>query len=395
MSINYASGLSEYTNKGVCGLPEFVDDAAVLKQNVNKLYRLMRESKFTVVHTGAGISTSVGIPDFRGPKGVWTLEKLGQRPTVSVPFEKAVPSPAHRILVELEKQNIIHYLITQNIDGLHLRSGFPRDRLSMLHGDMFIEVCDKCGTFFLRNTPSATMGLRQTNTLCSYVKPSGRCCRGKLCDTILDWESDLPQLDYARAIESSKYDVFIYLYSLFRRAELHICIGTSLQMYPAASLPLLPTPPKRARNSTKFQSSKLVIINLQRTKLVRHAYLNIHATADYVLGEIARCFGISLPSLQRSSDIKPFTPLIVLRSVHATPDESLPWRFLPHPTHGSGINFHHSVATAKQDPSLASEEHCHRLMLPYCKPDDQYCLTAPFKRTKLEGSTGCPMSEIN
>ncbi|KAF7255263.1 hypothetical protein EG68_09169 [Paragonimus skrjabini miyazakii] len=383
MSVNYASGLSEYINKGVCGLPEFVDDVTVLKQNVNKLYRLMRDSKFTVVHTGAGISTSVGIPDFRGPKGVWTLEKLGQQPTVSVPFEKAVPSAAHRILVELEQRNIIHYLVTQNIDGLHLRSGFPRDRLSILHGDMFIEVCDKCGTFFVRNTPSTTMGLRQTNTLCSYVKPSGRCCRGKLCDTILDWESDLPQLDYARAIESSK------------RAELHICIGTSLQMYPAASLPLLPTPPKRAHNSMKFQSSKLVIINLQRTKLVRRACLNIHATADYVLGEIARSFGISLPSVQCSSDIKPFTPIIVLRSVHTTPSESLPWRLLPHPTHGSGINFQHSVATAKQDPSLASEEHCHRVILPYCKSDDQYSATAPFKRTKLEGGTDCPMSEIN
>ncbi|OON16377.1 transcriptional regulator, Sir2 family [Opisthorchis viverrini] len=139
MSVDYASGLSEYANKGVCGLPEFFDDTTTLESKIDELYRLMVESAYTVVHTGAGISTSVGIPDFRGPKGVWTLEKLGEKPTVSVSFEKATPSLAHRILVELERKNLIHYLITQNIDGLHFRSGFPRNRLSILHGDMFLE----------------------------------------------------------------------------------------------------------------------------------------------------------------------------------------------------------------------------------------------------------------
>lgn len=69
MSVSYASGLSYYANKGVCGLPEYTDTPSVLETKLNELYQLMRRSQFTVVHTGAGISTSSGIPDFRGPNG--------------------------------------------------------------------------------------------------------------------------------------------------------------------------------------------------------------------------------------------------------------------------------------------------------------------------------------
>lgn len=106
--------------------------------------------------------------------------------------------------------------MTQNIDGLHLRSGFPRDRLAILHGDMFLESCSACGTLYARSTPSGSVGLRQSSVVCTYLKPNKRCCRyaniylcninnrGKLRDTILDWEDDLPLLDYNLAIEQSK-----------------------------------------------------------------------------------------------------------------------------------------------------------------------------------------------
>uniref|UniRef100_A0A0X3Q452 protein acetyllysine N-acetyltransferase n=1 Tax=Schistocephalus solidus TaxID=70667 RepID=A0A0X3Q452_SCHSO len=103
MSVNYASGLSPYANKGVCGLPELCDSEETLSRKITSLVDLLRTSKYTVVHTGAGISTPSGIPDFRGPKGVWTLEKQGKSPETSVSFEEALPSTGHMALVALER----------------------------------------------------------------------------------------------------------------------------------------------------------------------------------------------------------------------------------------------------------------------------------------------------
>ena len=74
MSAGYNSGLSEYPNKGKLNLIESEDPEDVLKSKVDQLVKLIEQAKSIVFHTGAGISTSTGIPDFRGPKGVWTLE---------------------------------------------------------------------------------------------------------------------------------------------------------------------------------------------------------------------------------------------------------------------------------------------------------------------------------
>ena len=67
--MNYAAGLSAYEHKGKCGLPEKFQEATEVEERVIELAGLVRNSELTVVHTGAGISTAAGIPDFRGPKG--------------------------------------------------------------------------------------------------------------------------------------------------------------------------------------------------------------------------------------------------------------------------------------------------------------------------------------
>ncbi|CAL1544478.1 unnamed protein product [Lymnaea stagnalis] len=272
MSVNYASGLSPYEHKGKCGQPEKIDSPEEVAVKMNKLIELVKSSKKIVVHTGAGISTSAGIPDFRGPNGVWTLEKRGETPKLDVTFDSAQATFTHMALVALEKAGIVSYVVSQNIDGLHVRSGFPRNRLSELHGNMFVEECNKCGHQYIRKHSVATMARNLTGGCCSQKKSRGTC-RGKLIDTILDWEDSLPERDLDSANDNC------------RKSDLSICLGTSLQIVPSGNIPLL----------TKKNGGKLVIVNLQPTKHDRKADLKISAFVDDVMKSLCKALNILVP----------------------------------------------------------------------------------------------------
>ncbi|KAK7492502.1 hypothetical protein BaRGS_00016168 [Batillaria attramentaria] len=284
MSVNYAAGLSPYEHKGRCGMPETFDAAEVVETKVKQLADLMRQSAFTVFHTGAGVSTSAGIPDFRGPRGVWTLEQKGETPKIDITFETARPTRTHMALVALHRAGLVQYVVSQNVDGLHLRSGFPRDRLSELHGNMFVEQCNKCHTQYIRSRCVPTMGERLTGNPCTQAKSRG-VCRGQLCDTILDWEADLPRHDLDRADEFS------------RRADLSVCLGTSLQIVPSGNIPLL----------TKKNGGKLVIVNLQATKHDKKCNLKICTYVDGVMEKLCQHLGVEIPDFTR--------PIVNLRSL--------------------------------------------------------------------------------
>lgn len=75
---------------------------------------------------------------------MWTLEKKGIKPTINVSFNDAVPTKTHMSLKQLIESSYVHYIVSQNIDGLHLRSGIPRKFISELHGNMFTEQCNIC-----------------------------------------------------------------------------------------------------------------------------------------------------------------------------------------------------------------------------------------------------------
>ncbi|GAA0168086.1 histone modifying enzyme [Lithospermum erythrorhizon] len=147
MSLGYAQKLSYKEDVGSVGMKELYDPPNILQQKIEQLASMVAESKHLVVFTGAGISTSCGIPDFRGPKGVWTLQKEGKGvPDASLPFDRAMPSRTHMALVALEKTGILKFVISQNVDSLHLRSGIPRAKIAELHGNSFREICQSCGT---------------------------------------------------------------------------------------------------------------------------------------------------------------------------------------------------------------------------------------------------------
>ncbi|KAM7327929.1 hypothetical protein ACRRTK_014296 [Alexandromys fortis] len=275
MSVNYAAGLSPYADKGKCGLPEIFDPPEELERKVWELARLMWQSSSVVFHTGAGISTASGIPDFRGPHGVWTMEERGLAPKFDTTFESARPSKTHMALVQLERRGFLSFLVSQNVDGLHVRSGFPRDKLAELHGNMFVEECPKCKMQYVRDTVVGTMGLKATGRLCTVAKARGlRACRGELRDTILDWEDSLPDRDLMLADEAS------------RTADLSVTLGTSLQIRPSGNLPL----------ATKRRGGRLVIVNLQPTKHDRQADLRIHGYVDEVMSKLMKHLGLEIPT---------------------------------------------------------------------------------------------------
>lgn len=281
MSVNYSDGLSPYEHKGKCGQPEKFDPPDLVAEKVKQLAEFVRASRHLVVHTGAGISTSAGIPDFRGPKGVWTLEQKGEKPNISVTFDNARPTVTHMALVALERAGIVKYVITQNVDGLHLRSGFPRNRLSELHGNMFVEECDKCGSQFINSSALSTMGLKPTGNPCLFIKSGDRKCRGRLRDTILDWEDSLPERDLELADKHAK------------EADLNLTLGTSLQIVPSGNLPL----------AARKKGGKLVIVNLQPTKHDGKATLKIHAFVDEVMSALCSELGITIPGFHRPSTV--------------------------------------------------------------------------------------------
>ncbi|XP_059950541.1 NAD-dependent protein deacylase sirtuin-6 isoform X2 [Mesoplodon densirostris] len=211
----------------------------------------------------------------RGPHGVWTMEEQGLAPKFDTTFENARPTKTHMALVQLERVGLLRFLVSQNVDGLHVRSGFPRDKLAELHGNMFVEECVKCKTQYVRDTVVGSMGLKATGRLCTVAKSRGlRACRGELRDTILDWEDSLPDRDLTLADEAS------------RNADLSITLGTSLQIRPSGNLPL----------ATKRRGGRLVIINLQPTKHDRHADLRIHGYVDEVMTRLMKHLGLEIPA---------------------------------------------------------------------------------------------------
>ncbi|XP_043576809.1 NAD-dependent protein deacetylase sirtuin-6 isoform X1 [Chiloscyllium plagiosum] len=359
MSVNYAAGLSEYEHKGKCGLPENFDPPDELERKVLELADLVRNASYVVVHTGAGISTSSGIPDFRGPRGVWTMEEQGLEPKFDTTFEEARPSKTHMALVALQRAGLVKYVVSQNVDGLHVRSGFPRDKLSELHGNMFVEECMKCGKQYVRETVVGTMGLKTTGRLCDVKKARGlRACRGKLRDTILDWEDALPERDLSLADEAC------------RKSDVAIALGSSLQIKPSSNLPF----------STKKRGGKLVIVNLQATKLDRHSDLRIFSYVDEVMGKLMKHVGIEIPKwegpqvVETAEAIKPEMGMLLPVKTDLDSKPKIKVRRQSRDTEEEGASGSESLLLDSSKPNGSFKQDC----------QEMGCNTFDSKRIKLE-----------
>jgi len=215
---------------------------------------MIAASKKLVVFTGAGISTESGIPDFRGPDGLWTkvdpedftidrfLRSRETRRKVWYLFVEggalldAEPNRAHLAIAELEKMNKLSSVITQNIDNLHQKAGNDPKKVHELHGNMQWLVCLDCGERY----PVA--GMRKKHPSPDHF-PVCEKCRGILKPGVVFFGEMLPQDTMMAAQRESEM------------SDLFIVIGSSLVVYPAAYMPLY----------AKQSGAKIVIINMGDT----------------------------------------------------------------------------------------------------------------------------------
>jgi len=217
----------------------------------------VEQAQRVVALTGAGISTESGIPDFRGPQGVWTknpkaeklsdiryymsdpeVRRLAWQQRVTHPAWQAKPNAGHMALVCLEQSGRLHTLLTQNIDGLHQVAGNCADKVVEVHGTMREAVCMSCGW---RGPMQATLD----RVRAGEEDPPCQKCGGILKSATISFGQALVPEVIDRAMNAA------------RKADVLLAIGTSLAVYPVAgAVPL-----------AKSAGARVIILNAEATAM--------------------------------------------------------------------------------------------------------------------------------
>jgi len=197
---------------------------------------LLRGRTRILVFTGAGISTDSGIPDFRGPNGLWTrfdpddftIERYLDDPAVrrrfwesrvTTGFLDAQPNAAHHAVVRLWRAGVLIGCVTQNIDGLHAAAGLPNQALVEMHGSATSTSCVRCHARQPTRDVATRLALGETDPRC-------RGCGGILKTDVVMFGERLPEHAMALALEMAD------------EADAVLAVGTTLGVFPAASIPL-------------------------------------------------------------------------------------------------------------------------------------------------------------
>ncbi|MBV5266070.1 SIR2 family NAD-dependent protein deacylase [Pinisolibacter aquiterrae] len=226
---------------------EPLEGAAVLAERVAR-------AETVVIFTGAGISTESGIPDFRGPNGLWTKikpiyydefvssetarrEDWKRRFAFRDQVAAVEPNVAHRAIARLIASGKANAVITQNIDGLHGRAGVPADRLIELHGNATYATCLSC---------DARVELDEAEAIIAATGRTPRCaCGGLIKAAVISFGQAMPSREMQRAEEA------------IQQADLFVAVGSSLTVQPAATLPMI----------AKYEGAELIIVNAESTPL--------------------------------------------------------------------------------------------------------------------------------
>lgn len=244
---------------------------------IRKAVELLKSSSHAIAFTGAGISTESNIPDFRGSQGLW--RKFDPRMASRSYFEEdpngfwafysqryeviasANPNEGHIALAKLEELGAIKYVITQNIDRLHIMAGSKS--VIELHGNILMSRCDSC--FYEKETRKCVEEFKR-----SGEAPKCDICGGLMRPSVVLFEEPVKLIDVAMDVAY--------------RSDCCIVIGSSLMVYPAALIPEI----------VKRQGGSLIIVNFDPTHLDSVADVVIRDKASVVLKDILELYEKSL-----------------------------------------------------------------------------------------------------
>jgi NAD-dependent deacetylase len=247
------------------------------EQAIAQLRSWIREARCVVVLTGAGISTDSGIPDFRGPQGVWTknpkaekmatiqhyvadpeIRKRAWKSRLDSPAWQAKPNSGHLALVTLERQGKLDTLITQNVDGLHQAAGISPERVVEIHGTMREVSCLSCGE-------RAPMERALDRVRAGEEDPACRSCQGILKSATISFGQGLVEEDLMRAQRAAE------------SCDLMFAIGSTLGVYPIAGVV-----PVAEQNG-----ARIAILNAEPTQMDSLANLVLRGSIGELLPQIA------------------------------------------------------------------------------------------------------------
>ena len=230
----------------------------------DRLREMIDGAQRIVAFTGAGISTESGIPDFRSPGGIWTKyqpiyfddfmsseemrrEAWRRKFATDETMLKAEPNAGHRALARLVEQGKMTAIITQNVDGLHQRSGVPASKIIELHGNTTYASCLDCGQRYELAPIKKAFEGKGTLPICEK-------CDGIVKTATISFGQAMPEIQMARAQDETQ------------NCDLFIVLGSSLVVYPAAGFPQI----------ARRRGAKLVILNRDPTDQDDDADLVVH-----------------------------------------------------------------------------------------------------------------------
>lgn len=327
----------------------------------------------TIFFTGAGISTAAGLADFRGPQGIWTLalqeEQQPEPPESRLPrsalqLEKKIPTQAHMAIVSLVSTGFVSGVLSQNIDGLHMKSGLshyqgssspssdtpsidtPKQTngkvLVELHGNCFIEECWNCELEYIReydtcDDSQAFAGrcsecLARGKKMCHCTPRRCLQCGKQLKDTLINFGELLNPQILASAWE------------LTRSAHLMISLGTSMHVVPASDLARFlssPSSPSESSSSSSSESSssssfespsvssssRLVVVNKQKTSFDDLCIIRSFSDTNVFLSLLAEALEVEVKEYtpECSKLVTNFDPLTLARCCLKSEDRSHHW----------------------------------------------------------------------
>ena len=250
-----------------------------MEQLIEQAADLVSTSERIIVFTGAGVSTESGIPDFRGPDGIWSKYDFDPEIIFSIDrflsdsqarkllwdllagggliMTQAQPNPGHYAIVELEKMGKLHGVVTQNTDGLHQKAGVSENMVFQLHGDLSHASCLSCNTRYPMEEIVEWMKEDIDEPECGQ-------CKGMLRPDAVLYGEQLP------------FEVLTESESRSRSCDLCIVLGSTLRINPAADIP----------RYAQQGGAKLVIINIGPTEMDRMADIRIEAKTGEVTPKI-------------------------------------------------------------------------------------------------------------